>query len=594
MVGLGRAQIRVEGNPEAWAATRRLVQEQARFPHLPGGQVIELPLAELLSFFRRFNTILTTNEGLTVDIDPQTKSQIVRATKEAAQIEDTRNLNPIDEASLLGALAQLGWNSQRQLTKEQLRNVRRLAALPHGASFSVPGAGKTTEALATYAYKTRLQSPLFVIAPKNAFAAWEEQVAICLPRLQVTRLTGGTNIPSQLASRPQVTLITYSQLIFVEEAIFSHLCSTPCFMILDESHKIKGGEARSWGKSVLAISHLPIGKLILSGTPMPNDVSDIMPQLRFLYPSVPVNADPVSVIRNVYVRTTKAELNLPPIKAAGTPIPLSDAQSRLYRLCATEVARDAEAALKSRDRSALRSFGRSYMLLLQLVSNPSLLARHQHKFDDALLTECLASESPKMAYVCHRARELAAEGNKVLVWSGFVSNVEIIAERLADLGADFIHGQVSTDYLTSEDEDIPDEENNTREAKIRRFHEDERAMVLVANPAACSEGISLHTVCHHAIYLDRNYNAAQFLQSQDRIHRLGIERGIETLIEYVYCPSTIDESVARRLNWKIQQMENALKDDSISIPTHWRSDLNELADCDDIMDLLQTLRANDV
>ncbi len=593
MVGLGRARIQVDGNPEAWAATRRLVQEQARSHHMPGGQIIELPFAELLSFFRRFNSILAPS-GLTIDVDPETRAQIVRANSEAAKIEDAKNVTPIKESDLLTALQDVSWNPQRRLTKEQIRNVCRLAALPHGASFSVPGAGKTTEALATYAFKTRLQQPLFVVAPKNAFAAWEEQVAVCLPQLKVTRLTGASNIPSQLNASPQISLITYSQLIFVEEAIFNHLCRRPSFMILDESHRIKGGEARSWGKSVLAVSHLPTGKLVLSGTPMPNDASDLMPQVRFLYPSVPLNADPVSTIKNVYVRTTKTELNLPPIKAAGTPIPLSDAQSRLYRLCATEVARDAEATLKSRDRSALRSFGRSYMLLLQLVSNPSLLARHQHKFNDALLTECLASESPKVAYVCHRARRLAAEGKKVLIWSGFVSNVEIIAERLADLGADYIHGQVATDSLAEDEEDIPDDENNTREAKIRRFHEDSSAMVLVANPAACSEGISLHTVCHHAIYLDRDYNAAKFLQSQDRIHRLGIQPGIETSIEYVYCPGTIDESVARRLNWKIQQMERALQDDAISIPTHWRTDLSEDADCDDVIDLLQTLRANEV
>ena len=41
-----------------------------------------------------------------------------------------------------------------------------------------------------------------------------------------------------------------------------------------------------------------------------------------------------------------------------------------------------------------------------------------------------------------------------------------------------------------------------------------------SNPASTAESISLHEVCNHALYLDRNYNAAQFLQSQDRMHRL--------------------------------------------------------------------------
>lgn len=269
----------------------------------------------------------------------------------------------------------------------------------------------------------------------------------------------------------------------------------------------------------------------------------------------------------------------------GSPIPLTDAQARIYRLCAAEVARDAETALRSGDKNILRSFGRSYLILLQLVSNPALLAAHEGRFQDEDLIACLQSDSPKINYICHRARQLAAEGNKVIIWSSFVQNVEVISQRLADLGADYIHGEVEAGS---------EEEEATRENKVARFHRDKNAMVLVANPAACSEGISLHTVCHHALYLDRNYNAAQFLQSADRIHRLGLPAGTKTFIEFVYSPGTIDESVNRRLDFKIQQMESALRDPSISLPTHWFDDLDELPDAEDIKDLLQTLRGNEV
>jgi hypothetical protein len=89
--------------------------------------------------------------------------------------------------------------------------------------------------------------------------------------------------------------------------------------------------------------------------------------------------------------------------------------------------------------------------------------------------------------------------------------------------------------------------------------------VLVANPAACAEGISLHTVCHHAIYLDRTYNAAQYLQSEDRIHRLGLQPGTETTIEILHSPDTVDDSVMRRLNYKVGKMADVLEDDSIRI-----------------------------
>jgi hypothetical protein len=43
-----------------------------------------------------------------------------------------------------------------------------------------------------------------------------------------------------------------------------------------------------------------------------------------------------------------------------------------------------------------------------------------------------------------------------------------------------------------------------------------------ANLAAMAEGVSPRHTCHDAIYVDRTFNAGQYLQSLDRIHRLGL------------------------------------------------------------------------
>ena len=163
---------------------------------------------------------------------------------------------------------------------------------------------------------------------------------------------------------------------------------------------------------------------------------------------------------------------------------------------------------------------------------------------------------PKLRYVLQRARSLAREGKKVLIWSTFVENVEHIAHSLQDLGAVYIHGGV----------DAGDEnDDETREGKIRLFHDDPNVMVMVANPAAAGEGISLHMICHHAIYLDRSFNAAQYLQSEDRIHRLGLPFDQDTIIEIVECVGTVDETVRQRLEFKVGQMAAALNDSGLTI-----------------------------
>jgi len=198
------------------------------------------------------------------------------------------------------------------------------------------------------------------------------------------------------------------------------------------------------------------------------------------------------------------------------------------------------------------------MRLLAFVSNPPLLAREidgiAGDYFEALLAE--SSAGPKVDYACDRARELASQGKKVLIWTSFVQNVETLAERLSDLGAVYIHGGVDSGG---------DEDSDTREGKIRLFHDSPDVQVIIANPAAASEGISLHKVCHHAIYVDRTYNAAHYLQSEDRIHRLGLGPDESPIIEVLECPGTIDESVRHRLALKVDRMAQALNDYSLSI-----------------------------
>jgi SNF2 family DNA or RNA helicase len=46
-----------------------------------------------------------------------------------------------------------------------------------------------------------------------------------------------------------------------------------------------------------------------------------------------------------------------------------------------------------------------------------------------------------------------------------------------------------------------------------------RLKIMIANPSAAREGLTL-TRANNAIYLDRNFNLVDYLQSQDIIHRI--------------------------------------------------------------------------
>lgn len=468
-------------------------------------------------------------------------------------------LNARSEAEIKAHLESIGF--KRSLTINQLNNLKKISHLPGAATFSVPGAGKTTEALAFFFVDATDIDRLLVVAPKNAFSAWDEQLDACMGENygKFVRLRGGeAAIQIALRTNPRFMLITYDQLSRVKNTIVPLLSSGNIYMFLDESHRIKGGKQIKRADAILEMAHLPKRKLIMSGTPMPQSPKDMVSQFSFLYPTKDVtDTTVIDLIQPIFVRTTKGQLGIPKLDHRVVQVPMTQLQREIYKTLKSEVRRQLNPVLSDSSRYELRRIGKCVMKVMEFVSNPSLLSNDMdYAFDRRVGALLLESDGPKIDYVCRRARQLAAEGKKVLIWSSFVQNVELIALRLSDLGAEFIHGGV----------DAGDESDfDTREGKIKRFHTDDTCKVLVANPAACSEGISLHKVCQYAIYLDRSFNAAHYMQSEDRIHRLGLSPDAKPQIEFVECEDSIDQVVRTRLELKVKTMAQALEDSSLSV-----------------------------
>lgn len=585
------ARMSADVSDLTWQEVRRACLEHCEEVVEIDSLTVELPWVALLNLRQTLMYYLQRHDvRIDLDGDAQRLLEQARGRDKEYELIQQRTLPLMHGEDVLRVLNERGF--VRELTKPQMRNVTQLLRLGSGADFSVPGAGKTTEALAYFICKRIRNEKLLVVCPVNAFGVWEEQIEECIGagNLDVIRLRGGyKKVKELLTTGGDVFLISYQLLPNVQSLVATLLTENDVIMFLDESHKMKRGEGGIIGRSILEVSHLPKAKLILSGTPLPNAIADLVPQFRFLFPEIQSDKEGVvEQIRPIYIRTRKSELNLPPVERKLLSVPMASSQRHLYDLVTSEVLRRAEEQIRAPMRMRLRAIGRSALRLLQLVSNPSLLIDSEwtdHPVFSAVLEE---GDSPKLRYVCLRARQLAREGQKVIIWSSFVGNVELIAMRLLDLGADYIHGGV---------ESGSDEEEETREAKVKRFHEAKDAYVLVANPAACGESISLHEVCHHAIYLDRGYNAAHYLQSEDRIHRLGLSFNQRTMVEIVSTPDSVDESVNRRLIRKIDAMGKVLDDTELNVePVQMELedvgiDWSELGiDSNDAEDLLEHLR----
>ena len=74
----------------------------------------------------------------------------------------------------------------------------------------------------------------------------------------------------------------------------------------------------------------------------------------------------------------------------------------------------------------------------------------------------------------------------------------------------------------------------------------------------------MHKACHNAIYIERSFNAAHFIQSKDRIHRYGLTLGTETNYYYLLSEDSIDSVIHDRLRAKETRLNEIIE--SMPIP----------------------------
>jgi SNF2 family DNA or RNA helicase len=484
--------------------------------------------------------------------------------------------------------------NSRPLTDFQVNNVNKLLGMPNGANFSVPGAGKTATTLATYSTLKFLgeMSRMLVICPKSAFESWSEESQLFGIPQDKFMVFEGRPIPRQA----ELVVTNYEQLQNQKtlELLVHWLKLDKSNLVFDEAHRVKGGPGKTRWEACRKLSSFAKRVDILTGTPMPQGFADVRNIFRLAYPKLTSSDLSDKQIEKMgpgtcFVRTTKDQLGLPPVSTNLISQEMTEVHSEIYKALKNQYS--GLIRLKPRNARELAIQGKAIMTLLAVASNPGLLSAkygaknllnfrwpltgYSPQEDLMQLIENYPSTELPWKFIWTRAyaEKMASQGKKIIVWTNFVGNIKALLEVLAPLNPVAVYGI---------------HQNAERESNLRTFRTDSSCSVLITNPMTLGEGISLHTVCHDSVYLDRSFNAGIYLQSLDRIHRLGLENGQETNITLLSSIQTIDVNVEERLSFKVDQMAQLLNDPFLknsakSTPYDFledRLDISELLDLD--------------
>lgn len=514
---------------------------------------------------------------------------------------------------------------KRDLLDHQFRDFYQMKLAPHSANFSVPGAGKTSVILSIYSLQ-KSNGPLIVFVPNKGVAnSWIDEVNNCFDenkKPKIIQLTGPyDNLKKQLEDlkKNTVGIITYRQTIanMCFETLYDFVSKNlNIYCVLDESHRIKSAirpgfqQPGKIGKNLLILSRFFERKDILSGTPMTLDINDFISQVEFLYPNLGFknklidNEDsPREVVDFIFTRTFKNELPLPPtIDHEPIPSEMSKAQSAFYAITVNKLR---EIYSRLPDQNMFSDLRKAIVRIIELSVDPYNVAKKlkanpnsdkfsqyisENKIIESSLSKLLddGPVSNKMKIAINKALEIANTGEKVIIWSYFVNSLDTMYAELQnnyDIEPLVLKGGVDDDYV------------------INSFNAKNNRLILLANPEKGAEGISLHKNCRNAIYVSRTYKAGQYLQSRDRIHRVGMDVNKEVnyySVESVYGEGnliqTIDRRISNNLQAKIEKLANVMNDKellAVSELEEMGEDIGSEFNEDDIADFINWLTEQD-
>lgn len=429
------------------------------------------------------------------------------------------------------------------------------------------GLGKTLETI-TFISSLKEEKPILIVSPKSLIYNWEHEFKIWDENIKVSVVAGTKeeriNILKDLKWNEKRVFITPYDSLRIDLDCYEG--GEFNLMILDEAQYIKNTHAQK----TLATKSLKVKtRLVLTGTPIENSLSDLWSIFDFLMPNYLYSHDKFKKeyedailsqdanaenrlrarIAPFILRRVKKDVlkDLPPKIENTYVVNMSDSQRKLY----DSYLINAKDLLKTKDGQKTDRFLllRALVRLRQLCVDPSMFIEN---FDEI---------SEKLDATISLIKDALNEHHKVLVFSVFTKALEHLMSLLnkENIKTYYIYGQTKA---------------KDRLSMCERFNKEDDVKVFLISLKAGGTGLNL-TGADIIVHLDPWWNVAAENQASDRAHRIGQKHTVNVI--KLICRNSVEEKVL-----KLQEAKKNLMDKFIGEGDKGVVSLNE----DDIKYLL--------
>jgi len=388
--------------------------------------------------------------------------------------------------------------------------------------------------------------PSLIIVPSSLVNNWINEVTRFAPEIRAVYYGGQNRKPfSEYYRNYDIIITSYGHIRSDPEAFNSYEF---LFVVLDESQMIKNHHSKTY-KAVISLS--TTNKVVLTGTPIENSLTDLWSQMNFLNPGLLGSFNFFKSQFAIPIEKAKNKKQSDVLKTLISPFIMrrtkTDVAPELPILSRQVIYCDmpeSHLTFYEREKSKVRNLilnniknqsdEKAAILILQSLTRLRQIANHP-----VLVEESYKGESGKYEAVIDNIRNLVNEGHKALVFSSFVKHIKLFT--------DFCNEEnINYSLLTG------DLSKKKREEAIEIFRKDSATPLFFISIKAGGFGLNL-TEADYVFILDPWWNPAVEEQALSRAHRIGQSKNV--FVHRFVSKDTLEEKIHNLQNKKSRLSE---------------------------------------